>query len=372
MFGHSWRVGRVGGVEIRIDASWSVIALLISYSLFLGFTDAFPRLSDPAAIALAVGATIVFFGSVLAHEMTHALVARRMGMRVEGITLFIFGGATRADVESHSARQEFLVSVVGPLSSLALGAVFWLVALSGDRLLTHPIAGAIGYLGWVNLLLAGFNLLPGYPLDGGRVLHSAVWGATGDVARATRVATLVGKGLGFAMIALGFLLVFGGAIISGVWLAAIGWFLAQSARASYEQFELRRLLTGVEADRVMEQPLQTVPGDTTLRDAVDRYLVRHDQSVFPVDERGRTVGVLTLASVRDVPTRDWEQVRVHDSMLPVDPGIVVGPHAQMDEVLARLREGTGYVLVESEGKLVGVVTVEDLGRWMRRRRALSA
>ena len=368
MLQHSFRLGRVGGAEVRIDASWVVIALLVAYSLFLQFGATYPSLQDPGAIALAAVATLLFFGSVLAHELTHALVARRLGIPVQGITLFIFGGVTQADVDSRAARQEFVVSVVGPASSLVLGAVFWGLALLGDRILPAPVAGALGYLGWVNLILAGFNLLPGFPLDGGRIFRSAVWAATGDIRRATRAATVSGQLLGYVMIAGGFLLVFGGALMGGVWLAAIGWFLAQSARASYHQLELRRLLTGVEADRVMEGPLRSVPGELSLREAVDRYLLVSDQSVFPVEHGGATVGVLTAEAVREVPQGEWAAVHSDEAMRPIDRHNVVGPHASVEEIIERFRTGAPYLLVESERRLVGVLTPDDLSRWIRRQR----
>jgi len=222
MFGHAWRVGRIGGIEIRIDPSWSVIALLVAYSLFLQFTLTYRDLSDSAGIALAVGATLLFFGSVLAHEMTHAMLARRAGIPVRDITLFIFGGATHANVESHGPGDEFVVSVVGPISSMALAGLFWTASILGHGVLSHPVEGALGYLAWVNLLLAGFNLLPGFPLDGGRVLRSAVWGLTHDLGKATRVATRAGETIGYLLLVGGVLLVFGGELISGIWFAAIG------------------------------------------------------------------------------------------------------------------------------------------------------
>ena len=242
MFGQSWRLGRIAGIEIRVDPSWTVIALLVAFSLFLQFTLVYPSLSDAAGIALAVGATALFFGSVLAHEMTHALVAGLVGIPVRDITLFIFGGATHADVESHGPRDEFVVSIVGPLSSVALAGLFWWASILGRGVLPHPVEGAIGYLAWVNLLLAVFNFLPGFPLDGGRVLRSVVWGATHDLRRATRVATLAGEAIGYLLLASGVTLLFGGALITGVWFAAIGWFLARTARASYADFEAREAM----------------------------------------------------------------------------------------------------------------------------------
>lgn len=167
MFGQSWRLGRIAGIEIRVDPSWTLIAILVVYSLFLQFTLVYAALSDVAGIALAVGATALFFGSELAHEMTHALAAGLVGIPVRDITLFFFGGVTHADVESHGPRDEFVVSIVGPLSSVALAGLFWGVSILGRGVLPHPVEGAVRYLAWVNLLLAGFNFLPGFPLDGG-------------------------------------------------------------------------------------------------------------------------------------------------------------------------------------------------------------
>ena len=242
MFRQSWRLGRIAGIEIRVDPSWTVIAILVAYSLFLQFTLVYPSLSDAGGIALAVGATALFFGSVLAHEMTHALVAGLVGIPVRDITLFFFGGATHADLESHGPRDEFVVSVVGPLSSVALAGLFWWASILGRGVLPHPVEGAIRYLASINLLLAVFNFLPGFPLDGGRLLRSVVWGATGNLRRATRVATLTGEVIGYLLLAGGVTLLLSGALITGVWFAAIGWFLARTARASYGDFEEREAM----------------------------------------------------------------------------------------------------------------------------------
>ena len=374
MFGRSFRVGRIGGVEIRVDASWTVIALLITYSLFLQFTAAYPTLTSPAGFALALAAAVLFFGSVLTHEMTHALVARRVGIPVMGITLFIFGGATHADVASKGPKDEFVVSVVGPLSSLALGGIFWsLSILAHALLLPRPLQGALGYLGWVNGLLAAFNLLPGFPLDGGRVFRSAVWGATHSLERATRAASILGETIGYLMVAGGFVLVFGAAVVSGIWFAAIGWFLAQAARASWREFEVRGLLAGAEVEQVMEPHPIAIPADLPLSEAVDHYLLPHDQGAFPVEELGRTVGMLTIGLVRAVPRSAWERRTVREAMAPVDERTIVGPHTPMAEVLKRLEEQpSGFVLVMADGQIEGVVTVADLGTWLHRRQSLAA
>lgn len=373
MFGRSWRLGRIGGIEIRVDPSWTVIALLVAYSLFLQFTLTYRALSDPAGIALAVGATALFFGSVLAHEMAHALLARRAGIPVRNITLFIFGGATHANVESRGPRDEFVVSIVGPLSSIALGGLFWGASILGRGVLPHPVEGAIGYLGWVNLVLAVFNFLPGFPLDGGRVLRSVVWGVTHDLRRATRTATLAGETIGYLLLAGGVLLVFGGALITGVWFAAIGWFLAQTARASYADFEARQAMRGVDVDAVMERGLLSVPADATVQQAVDDYLLRRDQDVFPVDQDGSTVGIITGHLVQAVPRYERGTRLVRDAMFPLEKLDVVRPRARMNAVLDRMEDGgKRFALVVDDGQAVGLLTLTDVARWIRRRDVLAA
>jgi Zn-dependent protease len=299
MANNSWRIGRIAGIEIRIDPSWTLIALLIAYSLFLQFTFSYPRLSDGAGIVLAIAASILFFGSVLAHELTHSLVARSRGIPVRDITLFIFGGATHAQVDSHGPRDEFVVTVVGPLSSLVLAGVFWAASTLAGGMFPRPVGGALGYLGWVNLILAGFNLLPGFPLDGGRLLRAAVWSATGSQRTGTRVATLAGEIIGYTLLAFGALLVFAGGLIGGIWFAAIGWFLAQSARGSFREFEVREATRGVDVDDVMERGLTTIPDDVSLRAAADRYVARSDQEIFPVEADGGGRGRAHERAARD-------------------------------------------------------------------------
>ena len=182
MFGTAWRVGRIAGIEVRVDSSWVVIALLITYSLYLRFSLVYPSLSTGGAVGIAILAAVLFFGSVLTHELAHALVSQARRIPVQDITLFLFGGATRARVESRGPNDEFLIAVVGPLTSGLLAVLFWVVDVAGRGALSRPLTGMFGYLAWVNLLLAGFNLVPGFPLDGGRLLRSAIWKATGSLA----------------------------------------------------------------------------------------------------------------------------------------------------------------------------------------------
>src|ERR671915_165037 len=222
MFGTSWRVGRIAGIELRIDSSWAVIALLITYSLYLRASVLYPELSGAGAVGVGLLAAVLFFGSVLVHELAHAVVSQARGIRVQDITLFLFGGATRARVESRGPGDEFLIAVVGPVTSGLLAGLFGIVAGLGRDLLSTPLAGTLGYLAWTNLLLAAFNLVPGFPLDGGRLLRSAIWKTTGSLARATRIASLAGQGVGWLLVAAGMASLLAGDLAGGIWFAFIG------------------------------------------------------------------------------------------------------------------------------------------------------
>jgi Zn-dependent protease/CBS domain-containing protein len=372
MFGTSWRVGRIFGIEIRIDSSWAVIALLITYSMYLRLSNLYPELSGGGAVALAIVSAVLFFGSVLVHELAHAWVSEARGIRVQDITLFLFGGATRARVESRGPRDEFLIALVGPLTSGVLAGLFGILAGLGSDLLSRPLAGTFGYLAWTNLLLAGFNLVPGFPLDGGRLLRSAIWKATGSLSRATQIASVAGQGVGWLLVAAGVVSLVAGDLAGGIWFAFIGWFLVQAARSSYQELQLQQLLGGVEAEDVMAADLRRIPPELSLQDAVDDYFMRYNHGAFPVEEQGQTIGLLTLRGVRQVPREQWPTRRVRDHMVPLGDQVVVAPDARMDGVLGKLQDGeAGRVLVAHDGEVVGIITPTDLTRWLRRWRTLD-
>jgi Zn-dependent protease/CBS domain-containing protein len=373
VFGTAWRVGRIAGIEIRIDSSWVVIALLITYSMYLQASEVYPELSGGAAVGLGIGATVLFFGSVLVHELAHAVVAQARGIRVQDITLFLFGGATRAKVDSRGPRDEFLIAVVGPLTSGLLAGLFGIAAGLGGDVFSRPLAGTLGYLAWTNLLLAAFNLLPGFPLDGGRLLRSAVWKATGSLARATRIASLAGQAVGWLLVAAGVAWLLAGDLAGGIWFAFIGWFLVQAARSSYQDLQLQQLLRGVEAEDVMAGDLRRIPPELSLQEAVDQYFMRYDHGAFPVEEQGRTIGLLTLRGVRRVPREQWPTRRVRAHMVPLGDQVVVAPEARMDGVVDKLQDGeANRVLVVQDGEVVGIITPSDLTRWLRRWQTLDS
>ncbi len=372
MFGTSWRVGRIAGIEVRVDSSWAVIALLITYSMYLRLSVLYPELSDGRAVGLAIVSAVLFFGSVLVHELAHAVVSQARGIRVQDITLFLFGGATRAKVDSRGPGDEFLIAVVGPLTSGLLAGLFGIVAGWGREVLSRPLAGTFGYLAWINLLLAAFNLVPGFPLDGGRLLRSAIWKATGSLGRATRIASVAGQAVGWLLVAGGVAWLLAGDLAGGIWFAFIGWFLVQAARSSYQDLQLQQLLRGVEAEDVMAADLRRIPPELSLQDAVDDYFMRYDHSGFPVDEQGRTIGLLTLRGVRRVPREQWPTRRVREAMVPLGDQVVVAPDARMDGVVGKLQDGeANRVLVVDDGEVVGIITPSDLTRWLRRWRTFE-
>jgi Zn-dependent protease/predicted transcriptional regulator len=373
MFGSSWRVGKIAGVEVRVDSSWVVIALLITYSMYLRSSTLYPELSGGGAFALGILATVLFFGSVLVHELAHALVSEARGIRVQDITLFLFGGATRARVDSRGPGDEFLIALVGPLTSGLLAALFGILATVGRDVLSTALAGTFGYLAWTNLLLAVFNLVPGFPLDGGRLLRAAIWKATGSISRATQIASVAGQGVGWLLVAGGVAFLLAGDLAGGIWFAFIGWFLVQAARSSYQDLQLQNLLRGVEAEEVMAGDLVRIPPELSLQDAVDDYFMRYNHGAFPVEEHGRTVGLLTLRGVRQVPREQWSTREVRQHMVPLGDQVVVAPDARMDGVLGKLQDGeANRVLVAEDGEVVGIITPSDLTRWLRRWRALHS
>jgi Zn-dependent protease/predicted transcriptional regulator len=340
--------------------------------MYLQLSQVYEELSGGAAFGLAIVATLLFFGSVLVHEMAHAFVSQARGIRVQDITLFLFGGATRAKVDSRGPGDEFVIALVGPLTSLLLAGLFGIAAGLSRGLLPDPVAGTLGYLGWTNLLLAVFNLVPGFPLDGGRLLRSAIWKTTGSLSRATRLAAGAGQAVGWLLVAAGVGWLLAGDLANGIWFAFIGWFLVQAARSSYQELQLQQLLSRVEAEDVMATALVRIPPELSLQEAVDDYFMRYAHSGFPVEDQGRTVGLLTLRGVRQVPRDQWPTSRVRDHMVPLGDQVVVAPEARMDGVLGKLQDSeAGRVLVAQNGEVVGIITPTDLTRWLRRWRPLD-
>jgi Zn-dependent protease/predicted transcriptional regulator len=370
MTASSISLGRLFGVEVRIDASWVFVALLFGWAFYIQFEARFTDLDPGASVLLSTGSVFVFFASVLAHELSHSVMARRLGISVEDITLFLFGGVTRTRMEASRPRDEFLIAVVGPLASFGIALLLWLALQWLSDLVPAPIHFALGHLAWLNLLLGIFNLAPGMPLDGGRVLRSILWKTSGSFTAATRRAATAGRVVASLLIGLGILVVFAGEL-SGLWMAAIGWFLFQAASATGYDAVLRHLLRDVKAKDLMSPNLVTIPPDITIREAVEDYFLRFDHAAFPIVDPDRPA-LLTLKAVRQIPRDQWDVRRVWSGATSIDDTCTVAADTTMDVVMERLREeAQDRVLVVEGDSILGIITPSDIMRWVRRTQELG-
>lgn len=369
-----FRVGSIFGFEIRIDLSWLLIVFLVLWTLSVGLFPAnYPGLSNATYFGMGLVATLLFFASLLAHELSHSFVARSKGIPVEGITLFIFGGVSRTRMEAENPGDEFQIAIIGPLTSVLLAAFFGLIWFVGKNAgWSVVVTGVASYLASINLILAIFNMLPGFPLDGGRVFRSIIWKYTGNKKKATQIASSGGKWLAYLLIALGFWELFGSALLGGLWLILIGWFLYNAAEASYEEILVRTTLEGVKAREIMTPYPETVNADLTLQDLVDKYFLSRRYQSFPVTQDSHPIGIITLNQVKDVPREEWVYRTVKDTMISTDQGITARPEEEMSHVLEKMQEsGVRRVLVTQNSSLKGIITANDVASWLQRQRDLG-
>jgi Zn-dependent protease len=393
-FGAGVRLGRIFGVQVSLDISLLVIFGLIATTLALGtFPTWHPDWSAVTHWGVALVAAVLFLASVLAHELSHAVVGRSLGVEVRGITLFMFGGIASMGEESRSPKGEFLMTIVGPLTSLLIGvAGIWAgVGLAGNPELMRsnpqefvktlgPVASVLVWLGPVNVLLAVFNMIPGFPLDGGRVLRSLIWWATDDLQKATLWASRVGQLFGFLFIATGifmalggFIPVLGGGFLNGLWLALIGWFLTGAAKASYAQLIRRELLSGTPVRRMMRQRVESVPSSASVSELVEGPVMQTDQRSFPVYDGERWVGLVTVEDVRQLSKSEWDTTSVADVMTPRAELATVNLEADADQTLQRMmREGQDQIPVVDRGEVRGFVRQQDIVKWLTLQRPQHA
>ena len=361
--------GRVLGVPITLDLSWFIIlALLLGTFSTASFPSLLPGEGRWTYLVMGTLGTVVFFVSLLAHELAHAVEARRRGIEVEGITLFVFGGMARTRTDPRTPMDEFVIAGVGPLASAIIAGLLVGVSIPMANLGWEPMAVVLRYLGFLNLALAVFNLLPGFPLDGGRLLRALIWGLTGSVRRGTQVATLAGRLLGIGLMVLGgFSILNGGGVIGGLWIVFIGWFLMQAAASSYDQVLLMEVLRGVSAGEGMTPDPETVAPGLTVDSLVNEHFLRRPYNAFPVTEMGVIQGLVTLSRVKALPRERWAQTRVRDIMVPREQTLVVDPGTPMLEVLEQMGEGGDQrALVARDGELLGIISARDLTRWLDR------
>jgi Zn-dependent protease/predicted transcriptional regulator len=360
-------LGRVGGVEVRINWSWLVIFALIVWSLAAGvFPSQNPGLSDGAYLAMAIVAALLFFASLLLHELGHAWQARREGMEIDGITLWLFGGVSQFKTRFPSAGAEFRIAVAGPLVSLVLGVGYVLLALAG---LPSAVDGVVAWLGYINLALLVFNLIPALPLDGGRVLRAALWRSRGDLASATQVASGIGRGFGYLFIALGIAMFIFQGSFSGAWLAFIGWFLLQAAGAEARHVATEAALDGLRVRDLMVRDPVTVDADLTVGRFMDDVAWSRRFTTYPVVDAGRPIGLLAFSSVAGVPRSEWDSVQVRDVMIPLDGVPLLAEDTTAVEALTVLSPPTSNRgMVVENGHLAGLLSITDLARALEVRR----
>ncbi|NUP04807.1 MAG: site-2 protease family protein [Polyangiaceae bacterium] len=384
---HAFRLGRIGGIELRVDPSWILIFLLLTWSLGAMFGSWHPQWGMSLSLALGGIAALSFFASVLLHEVAHCLVALAYGIPVRDITLHLFGGLASIERDPPSAKAEFWMAIAGPAVSFAIafiasvaGTSLFMVSADGDATLKHlevyrqfgPFTTLLLWLGTANLIVGLFNLLPGLPLDGGRVLRAGLWAITGNVRRATRWAALSGQLIGWVLVFAGILMVFGTQVPllgrgfgPGLWTALIGWFLRGAAVQSFSSAVLQDLLEGVHARDLMRRNGPWVRADLPVVSLVNDAFLRREERSYPVFEGDRFVGVVSIEDVRDVPVAERDTMLVGQIMTARERVSAVAPDTPLYEALRAMRQAEGNEVPVIEGEqLVGVLHDADVGRWL--------
>ncbi len=382
-----FQIGSIFGIKIRINWSWLIIFGLVTWNLTAAFGQIHQDWNLTTRLGVAFAAALLFFSSVLAHEIAHSLVARAKGIPVEEITLFLFGGSSNIQRYPPSPKAELLMAIVGPLTSLILGIVFTLLsgvsigslgtsASNPAEIATQlgPVTTLLLWLGPVNLMLAVFNMIPGFPLDGGRVLRAIFWAITDNLKRATRWASWVGQAIAWILIINGIAMVFGvevpffgTGIANGLWLAFIGWFLNNAALQSYQQIVIQDVLKGVAVHRMMRSDPPTAKRGLSVNELIHDYIMKTDDHAFPVVEgEYRLVGVVTLEDVRAVPQNQWESKTIDEIMTPGEELVCVNPDDDASEAFDKLsRRDVRQLPVIENGKLVGVLRRSDVVKWLQ-------
>jgi Zn-dependent protease/CBS domain-containing protein len=374
MFRSSIKLFRVGGIQIRIDPSLFLLVALITWSLAMGlFPMQFPGLPRSTFWTMGFAGAMGLFASILIHEISHSLVGIRFGLEMKSITLFLFGGMAEMPHEPKRPRVEFWMAIAGPIASLVLSGIFY--AAGGIGMAAGwpvPWVGILGYLSLANVFLAIFNLVPAFPLDGGRIFRSIVWAGSGDYLKATRIATQVGSGFGLMLILLGAFRLFSGSIMGGAWWMLIGMFVRAGAQSSLRQTAISRFLNHEPVREFMNRNPVIVPPDLSVHTLVDEYLYKYDYKVFPVAREGLLLGCVGLPQIKDVSRENWDVRKVADVMRPCAPGSLVSADVEAETALRRMAEtGTTQLFVADGGVLEGVISARDLMHHLRMKMELE-
>ncbi len=373
MFGKSINLIKVFGFQVKVDISWIIIAALVTWSLAVGFFPHYLEGLRPMDywILAIIGALGLFF-SIIFHEFWHSVVARKMGVPIRGITLFVFGGVAEMEEDPKTPKSEFLIAIAGPLASLFLALVFYLLfGLTAKMDLTPGITSVFMYLALINLILAIFNLIPAFPMDGGRILRAILWHLKKDLRWATQTAANMGSIFGFVLMGLGLLNIFIGNLIGGLWYFIIGMFIRFVAQNSYRQLMVRNALGGETVKSLMKKPV-FVPGDISLGDLVEDYIYKHHFKMFPVKEGDSLKGCITTRQVGEIEKQNWPDIMVREITRQCSPDNTVGPDEDVVKVLGKMNQtGMSRMMVVENGELRGVISLKDIMAYLSARMELE-
>lgn len=369
----TFRLGRILGIEVSLHWSWLFIFVLVTWTFAAGILeDIYPNWSDAQRWLAGTVIALIFFASILFHEMSHSIVARRYGIPVSNITLFVFGGVSNLGKEADSAKQEFWIAIVGPLASYTMAILFGLgyVLLHGVE---SGLADVSARLALINVAIGTFNLIPGFPLDGGRVLRSIFWARRRSIMDATRTASRVGEYVAYSMMGLGLLLVFFSDVVSGIWLLLIGNFLRTISAGSYEQLVLERTLRGVPAKTVARRDFTPMAPDKTILDVVEDHFLAGHGRYLPIMAGDRLLGLLTLTDVRRVPRTDWATTTVYRAMTPLADLKTVSPDDDLTDVLSLMASGRlNQIPMVDHDLLRGLIERSDIVDFIQARQLLGS
>lgn len=359
------RLGSIRGIEIGVHYNWLLIFFLVAWSLAMGyFPQSYLGWTQLVYWTTGVIASILLFVSVLLHELAHSFVAQARGLPVRSITLFIFGGVSNIVREAENPRTEFAMAVVGPLSSLVIAGVFYGLFLVVPNKL-DPLAALLSYLALINAFLAVFNLIPGFPLDGGRVLRSIIWGATGNLVKATNIAATVGRLFGWGLIGVGLFQILRGNFLGGLWIAFIGWFLSNAADSSRQETTVQEYLKGFKVKDVMTPNPQTISPGATVLEVVQGIFSQYHRRAVPVARDGKLVGIVTLTNIRGLPQEKWAITPV-EAIMTKAPLQCVSPEDDLARAMALIAEqDVNQVLVCTDSGLVGIISRADIIRHLQ-------
>ncbi len=374
MFGKGVKIFKLFGFEVKIDFTWLFLAVLITWSLARGV---FPNYYDDLSIStywlMGIAGTVGLFLSVVFHELAHSLVARAHGIPMRGITLFIFGGIAEMHEDAKDPKSELLMAVAGPAASVLIAIVFWGIHwLDVGQTWPSPVHGLLIYLSTINIILAIFNMLPAFPLDGGRVLRAILWSWKDNLRWATKISSRIGSGFGVALIAIGVVSFISGNFINGVWLALIGFFLRWVAQNAYQQLIIRRLLEGDPVKRFMKKDPVTVPSSTPINNLVENYIYQYHFKLFPVVDDSRLIGCVNLKRVKEVPREEWSNRKVADIAEECSEDNTIEADTDAITALSQMnRTQQSRLMVVEDGKLQGVIAVKDLMSFLSHKMALE-